>query len=272
MKSVPRILPAPLFQVNSENIENFYKRGDYVLNIQEKKLYHKKPSYFFELRAGGYIPKSGICLADYFINNYKKLKIEYALEIGVGELAFLPITLIKNKIVIKIDGVEVDPTALDWSIQNIKSNGLVNEISLYNNIDAVSKHKYDLILSNPPQMPVMKNKSLHDDGGIDGYQVIDQIIRFCNTGLQNNGRLVMLVFDFLNIINKYNSTRPTLTKTLKESGFTVSIKQSIFRSIRPGGRTEQCLNWIKKQYPDYKFDHGDRIGYNLLILEAIKNK
>ena len=51
--------------------------------------------------------------------------------------------------------------------------------------------KFDIIVSNPPQMPTRKPKSPHDDGGLDGKKHINYIIDFSSKYLKN-GDLVFL--------------------------------------------------------------------------------
>lgn len=272
MKLINQILSSESHQVNFiPSIEDLSRRKDYILNIAAGELYHKRPNYNFKLRPGGFIPKSGIHLADYFLSMRGKWKINLALEIGVGEIAFLPITLVKNNLAKKVVGVEINPTAIAWSKNNIAINNLQNKITLYDNLNALDSKQFDLIFSNPPQMPVQQDKSLHDDGGKDGYQVIDQVINYSREHLNNQGRLVLLMFDFLNVAESYNNDRPPLIDILQEQGYEVNIKKSIFKTVRPGGKTEQNLDWIKKRYPFYEFKHGDKaVGYNLLIIEATK--
>jgi methylase of polypeptide subunit release factors len=219
------------------------------------------------LRPNGYIPKSGLLLAEYFLNN--KQTYLKALEVGVGEIAFLPILLVKSDIVKNIDAIDIDPIAFKWSFKNIKENNLQKRIKLYNNFNRLPWHKYDLIYSNPPQLPVPVKTSLHDDGGIDGCDVISQIINYAEINLNKNGRLVLLLFDFLNVENSYNG-KPTLIDCFINKGFDIKIKKRIFKNIRTGGKTEKNLNWIKKQYPLYDFKKTGRVGHQILILEAIK--
>ena len=133
----------------------------------------------------------------------------------------------------------------------------------------LSEHKYDLIYSNPPQLPVPINISLHDDGGIDGYDIINQIINFAKNNLNKKGKLILLVFDFLNVKKSFNGKKILLHKLSRE-GFHAICKKIVFKKIRKGGGVEKNLKWIKKQYPLYNFKKNNGLGYLITIIEAIK--
>lgn len=221
----------------------------------------------FVLRPRGFVPKSGLFLAEYFLEN--RQKYSRALEIGVGEAALLPVMLIKAGLVKNIDATDPDPSALEWSKKNINNNSIQKKVKVYPGFYELSEYKYDLIYSNPPQLPVPVNTSIHDDGGVDGYEIINQIINYAQTKLVKNGRLVLLAFDFLNVENSFNK-KITLLGDLSSKGFDVVVKKRIFKKVRTGGRVEKNLDWIKKQYPLYDFRKNGQLGYWILIIEAIK--
>lgn len=243
----------------------FRNRDDFDCRLDQNILVHKNPSYTFSLRPGGYVPKSGLILRDYLLK--QSGKIDTALEIGVGELAFIPISLVKHNKAQMIDSLEIDDVAIEWAQKNISDNDLGSNIKIYKQWSTVSDKKYDLIYSNPPQMPVMINQSFHDDGGRDGLQTIKRIVSFAKDHLKTNGKLVLLVFDFLNVEQQYNN-RDTLMDILRNNSFKGMIRERFPVVIRPGGRTETQLGWIKKQYPLFDFNRGNHLGHSILVLEA----
>ncbi len=239
-----------------------------MLDFNNYFIKYKDEGFEFILRPGGYIPKSGLLLAEYFLKN-KNLTYSNALEIGIGEIAFLPIILVKNNITKHVDAIDIDPVALKWATKNVEKNKLKNFIDLYGNFSELPGHKYDLIYSNPPQLPVSINTSLHDDGGADGYDVINQVINFSENNLNKNGKLILLAFDFLNIEESFNG-KETLLSKLSEKGFDVVCEKKLFKKIRKEGKIEKNLDWIKKQYPLYNFNKNGDLGYSIIIIEAIK--
>src|SRR3989344_71768 len=251
--------------VNNKIPNQFKKRKDLLFDPKTETIINKNPYYCFLLRPNGYIPRSGIILRDYLIRNIKH-KINRALEIGVGELSFIPISLVKQGLIKRVDALEIDPIAIKWSNKNISYNKLVGKIKIFSNWLKITG-EYDLIYSNPPQMAVPTNKSLHDDGGTDGYQIINRILNLAKRKLKKNGKLILLLFDFLNVETAYNKEQ-TLIEKMNKIGFSVKIKKRVPIKIRPGGRTEKNIEWIKKQYPLFNFKRNNSMGHSILIVEA----
>lgn len=249
-----RTTPSPLVE-----------RDDFTLNVEQGTLVHKNPYYKFSLRPKGYIPKSGLLLRDYLLALPQQ--VSSALEIGVGELAFIPISLIMHKKAKTVDCFEADDLAITWAKKNISHNRIEDKILVYKDWSNALDKKYDLIYSNPPQMPVEVNRSLHDDGGKDGYQVIRKIIDYAKNHLEKNGTLVLLVFDFLNAERSYNN-KETLLDILGQNGLYGTVKNRFLVKIRSGGKTEKQLDWIRQQYPLFNFQIDGSLGHSTIIIEA----
>ena len=128
--------------------------------------------------------------------------------------------------------------------------------------------KFDLILSNPPQMPMPQRDSLHDYGGYDGRDVIVQIIEKVSNYLNCNGSFFLLCFDFLGVTERYN-TNYSIQEIARRNGLSCKVCAGYQRSIRKRGQTEKNLPWIKRIYPDYKFKKNSEGNFyhKILILE-----
>jgi release factor glutamine methyltransferase len=69
----------------------------------------------------------------------------------------------------------------------------------------VSGERFDVIAANPPQMPTPPDREWNDpraridNGGPDGWLLLDRIIREGPQYLQPGGRLVFTLFEFLGI-------------------------------------------------------------------------
>jgi methylase of polypeptide subunit release factors len=67
----------------------------------------------------------------------------------------------------------------------------------------VGDERFDLIASNPPQMPTPPGReradatAAADNGGLDGWEVLDRIIAGAPAHLDAGGRLVFTIFAFL---------------------------------------------------------------------------
>jgi ribosomal protein L3 glutamine methyltransferase len=89
----------------------------------------------------------------------------------------------------KVDAVELSPEALAVARFNVARHELTARIKLHRSdvFDAVPRHKYDLIISNPPYVPTRELRDLPEefrrepamalDGGRDGLDVIRKLLR-----------------------------------------------------------------------------------------------
>lgn len=205
----------------------------------------KSNGLIIKIKENGYIPKSGLLLIDYIQDS--NISGINAVDIGTGETGVIAQNLYMQKKFENIWAVDIDDNAINHACVS-------SEISHY--IKWVHSHcfrslgnlKFDLIVSNPPQMPVLENLSLHDDGGKDGLDIIKILISEGSRYLTSNGRILLLCFDFL----VDNGVIDQLAKT---SGLYLEIKKSIIREIREGGRTMENLNWIYKVYPNFQVNY-----------------
>ena len=69
----------------------------------------------------------------------------------------------------------------------------------------VAGERFDLVASNPPQMPTPPGRgrsdadAAADNGGLDGWEVLDRIIGGAPAHLVPGGRLVFTIFAFLGL-------------------------------------------------------------------------
>lgn len=92
-----------------------------------------------------------------------------------------------------------------------RANGLLNgvgnrlEVRLGDLFSPVAGEAFDLIAVNPPQMPTPVDRiwddlpALINDGGRDGWAILDRVIRAAPAHLRPGGRLVVTLFDFLGL-------------------------------------------------------------------------
>ena len=131
------------------------------------------------------------------INLIKKHNLKSALEIGTGS-GIIAITL-KNLLNLKITATDINSEALKIARKNAKNLDIkFIQSDLFKNI----KEKYDIIISNPPYIPITEKENLqfevknfepelalftNDKYGIDTYKkIITQSTNYLNT----NGFLV----------------------------------------------------------------------------------
>lgn len=252
------------------NYTPFQGITNYSLEYDDKDqpstlYFNDKPENSFQLkiRPNGYIPKSGVFLCQ-SITPYVKGKS--ILDIGTGETGIISIFSSKHG-ASRVTAVDIDKETISWALKNGNVNKLKNIKWLvsdkYNNVN----EKFDLIVSNPPQLPMI-NGSLHDSGGEDGRIEIDQIINRARKYLNKNGTIIILVFDFLST-NKQFGKKISIFDLMESCGLTPSILAEIERVIRPEGKTYEALKDIKSYYPKYKFKKN-KLGELKYKMQVIK--
>jgi len=211
--------------------------------------------YKLDLDNGSMIPRDGLLMAG-FIKDHVSCKSVLDLGTGSGILAIHSAIFGAAKVV----GVDINESALEGAKHNGYINGLTNLIYWKQSdlFDKLKGDKFDLILSNPPQLP-MESGSAQDFGGSDGKELINNIITNASNYLTTNGILLIVLFDFLGVETSYND-RPTLKDLFTKSGFQMEVIARENAPIRKGGQTEKSIDYILKQYPKYMFTKdGDQV-------------
>lgn len=221
-------------------------------------------SYALRIRPRGYLPRSGIFLATSMADFVKGKKV---LDIGTGETGIVAVHCAMHgaKYVV---GVDIDSHALKWAKSNTDWNGIRNIFWRKSDLFKKVSGRFDIIASNPPQMP-MKKGALHDYGGEDGRFFLEEIISLAPSHLRSGGKLYLEVFDFLNAVKRFNN-KPTFIEVLRENGFFPKILNSVVRVVRKNGQTQQSMSFIKTQYPGFQFRKDIRGNYyhRIYVLEA----
>ena len=124
------------------------------------------------------------------------------LDIGIGSGCIL-ISLLKEKSMWKGTGIDISKLALKTAKTNAKIQQVDNRIKFVNSdIDKFLTSKYDLIVSNPPYINRADYNNLDLGvkgyepkealyGGIDGFRIIEKVIRKSKIILKNRGLLAM---------------------------------------------------------------------------------
>lgn len=215
------------------------------------------------IRHGGYIPKSGLLMAE----QLRRLKVKgRVLDIGTGETGVLANCLLALG-ASEVLASDIDPEAIPWAQQ---ASNRSSEI-IWHSCDLFPKNQpvgtFHIIVSNPPQMPMPHAGHFHDYGGADGRSYIIRIIENAKHLLDPNGKLILLCFDFLGVENPCEQS--TIIEIAKANGLKTRIVARHRRSIRKGGQTEENIGWIKTVYPRYSFQIDTKGNYyhEVFILE-----
>lgn len=229
------------------------------------KMYFRGNRTGFQLyiKPEGYIPKSGVFLCKSLISLVKNKSL---LEIGTGETGVISVFCSKHGAK-EIVAADIDNEIVNWAEHNGDLNKIKNITWLVSDKYEKINGKFDLIVSNPPQLP-MSGGTLHDSGGENGRNVIDQIITGAKDHLKPKGSIIILVFDFLSVDKKYGE-RGTIFDLLKNNGFSPSIIGEVERTLNPKGKTFEALKDIQKYYPEYNF-REDKFGNRYYKMQVVK--
>jgi release factor glutamine methyltransferase len=151
----------------------------------------------FRVPDGVQPPKAGSLL---FCRHLTFRAGERVLEIGAGlGLA----AVLAARAGARVVATDVVPAAVETIRANAALNGVALEARLGDCYAPVAGERFDLICSNPPQMPTPPERerddatAAADNGGDDGWRVLDRVIAGAPAHLTPGGRLVFTIFDFL---------------------------------------------------------------------------
>jgi len=153
----------------------------------------------FKIADGVQAPKAGSL---FFCRHLEFRPGERVLELGCGAgLA----TVLAARGGCRVVATDVVPEAVDCARQNALLNGVADrvEVKLGDCYAPVGGMTFDLICTNPPQMPTPLGRDREDpvaaadNGGVDGWEILDRVIQGAPHHLASGGRLVFTIFAFL---------------------------------------------------------------------------
>jgi release factor glutamine methyltransferase len=126
-------------------------------------------------------------LADSIVN----YKGNYALEIGTGS-GYLTAILCENyKFVV---GTDIDFESVQYSKYFL--NKFNNKFLICCDICEPIRLMFDIIVCNPPYLPLNSKKNLNDDhaiyGGVTGLETTLKVLKLCKSNLNNDGKIVFI--------------------------------------------------------------------------------
>ena len=167
--------------------------------MDEGVLFYSWRDCLFRVPEGVQPPKAG---SRFFCGHLSVRPGERVLEIGAGLGMAAIIAARAGAIVVATDVV---PGAIAAVQANAALNGVTVDARLGDCYAPVRGERFDLICSNPPQMPTPPGadredaQAAADNGGVDGWALLDRIIAGAAPHLAPRGRLVFTIFDFLGL-------------------------------------------------------------------------
>jgi release factor glutamine methyltransferase len=122
------------------------------------------------------------------------------LEIGTGlGLA----AVLASRAGARVVATDVVPAAVEAARANAALNGVALDLRVGDCYAPVAGERFDLICTGAPQMPTPPDRertdavAAADNGGLDGWAVLDRVIAGAPDHLRRGGRLVFSIFGFL---------------------------------------------------------------------------
>jgi SAM-dependent methyltransferase len=259
---------------NAQLHSNIAPAGDLipVLDVLGRviSVRHARLGYELPIRPNGYSPKSGVLVAKFLDDLDVANKVVF--DIGTGETALLAVhsAALGAKHVV---GIDVDPIAVAWARRSIHCGPYKEKIEIH--LGSIAKfspaYQADLIVSNPPQMPVPRHISIHDDGGWSGRDVLIEIFNFCDLHLREGGTLLISIMDFLGTAKSFSPRYPALFDVMREHALVPNLLASTPKELVPGGHTHRNMNHIQSVYPQYQFPISIK-GNPMIHLEILSAK
>ena len=162
-------------------------------------LFYTWRDCLFRVGDGVQPPKAG---SRFFCRHLDVRAGERVLEIGAG-LGLAAVLAAKAGAVVV--ATDIVPAAIDSIRANAALNGVAVDARLGDGYAPVRGERFDLVCSNPPQMPTPPGadrddaQAAADNGGADGWALLDHIIAGAAGHLVPHGRVLFTIFDFLGL-------------------------------------------------------------------------
>jgi len=227
--------------LSSEQAEKFKnlierrKKGEPVAHLINKKEFWKDE---FFVDKDVLIPRPDTeLIIEQVLKIYSKNSKLQVLDIGTGSGCIL-LSLLKERINFYGTGIDISKKSINVSKLNAKQLNLTNRVKFFHSsVDNFKLGKYDLIVSNPPYIELIKLKYLEKEivnfepklalsGGFDGFSEIRKVISKAKTLIKKNGKFILEIG-----FNQKNKVR----KILKDEGFYVN------KAIKDYGNNDRCI-------------------------------
>lgn len=153
----------------------------------------------FRLEDGAQVPKAGSL---FLLRHLGVREADRVLDLGTGA-GFAAV--LAARIATRVLATDVVPACVALAARNAALNGVADRVEtrLGDCYQPVAGERFDLIVAGAPQMPTPPDRERDDwgaradNGGLDGWAVLDRIIAGAPGHLAPGGRLRLTIFGFL---------------------------------------------------------------------------
>lgn len=169
------------------------------MGLDDGLLLYVYQGLLFKVADGVQVPKAGSLL---FARHLEFRPAERVLELGTGVGLG---AVLAARAGCQVVATDVIPEAAACATENALLNGVGDrvDVKVGDCYDPVHGTRFDLICTNPPQMPTPPGReradpaAAADNGGLDGWEILDKVIQGAPAHLRSGGRLVFTLFAFL---------------------------------------------------------------------------
>jgi release factor glutamine methyltransferase len=195
------------------------------MGLDDGLLLYVYQGLLFKVADGVQVPKAGSLL---FVRHLEFRPGERVLELGTGVGLG---AVLAARAGCQVVATDVIPEAAACATENALLNGVGDrvEVRVGDCYEPVRGMRFDLICTNPPQMPTPPGRerddpvAAADNGGLDGWEILDRVIQGAPAHLRPAGRLVFTLFAFLG--------KKTAFAKLEAAGLTPEILASEIQSF-----------------------------------------
>jgi release factor glutamine methyltransferase len=146
-----------------------------------------------------------------------------------------------------VDGIDVDPAAVELAARNVEANDLAParcRMLLSAAGEYAPDRSYDLIVANPPQIPVPDGDDSLSGAGPDGTAAALETIALTGRALAPDGRLLLALADFV--------PGEPIREAAASAGLALAVQEQVV--CRAGPFTTAHRAWIERS--GYRFTEG----------------
>ena len=168
---------------------------------------------------------------------YSKDRRLQVLDIGTGSGCIL-LSILKERPNFYGTGIDISKKSINVSKFNTKQLNLANRVKFFHSsVDNFKIGKYDIIVSNPPYIELLRLKYLERNvvnfepklalnGGLDGFSKIKKVINKASVLIKRNGKFVLEI--------GFNQ-KDKVKEILKKEGFYVN------KTLKDYGNNDRCI-------------------------------